>query len=53
VIDGRLAGAWGRRGGDVNVKAAGPLPFTRRAIYAEAETMPIPNQHVTVSLTEH
>jgi len=54
VVDGRLAGAWGRRGGNVNIKAAGPLaPSTRRAIHAEAESMPIPNKHVTVSLTEH
>ena len=54
VIDGRLAGAWGRRGGKVNIKAAGPLaPPAKAAIHAEAQSMPIPNTAVTVSLTEH
>jgi Winged helix DNA-binding domain len=54
VVDGRLAGAWGRRGGKVNIRAAFPLaPSTRRAIHAEAESMPVPNKHVTVSLAEH
>ena len=54
AVNGRIAGAWGRRGGTVNIKAAGPLaPSTRRAIHAEAATMPIPNKDVTVSLTEH
>jgi len=54
VVNGRIAGAWGRRGGKVNIKAAGPLaPSTRRAIHAEAAIMPIPNKDVTVSLTEH
>ena len=54
VVNGRLAGAWGRRGGKVNIKAAGPLaPSTRAAIHAEAASMPIPNNAVTVSLTEH
>ena len=54
VVDGRVVGAWGRRGGQVNVKAAGPLPLsTRRALYAEAASMPVPNAEVTVSLTEH
>jgi hypothetical protein len=54
VIDGRIAGAWGRRGGRVNIKAAGPLaPSTKRAIHAEAASMPIPKAEMTVSLTEH
>jgi len=53
VIDGRIVGAWGRRGGRVNVKATGPLTSsTRQAIHAEAASMPIPNTDVTVSLTE-
>ena len=53
VIDGRIVGAWGRRGGRVNVKATGPLASsTRQAIHAEAASMPIPNTDVTVSLTE-
>jgi hypothetical protein len=54
VVGGRLVGAWGRRGGQVNIKGAGPLaPSTRAAIHAEAASMPIPNKDVTVSLTEH
>ena len=54
LIDGRIAGAWGRRGGQVRVRAAGSLaPSTRSAIQAEAVSMPIPNAEVTVSLTEH
>jgi hypothetical protein len=54
VVDGRIVGAWGRRGGRVNIKAAGPLASsTRRAIDAEAASMPVPNADVTVSLTEH
>lgn len=54
VVDGRIAGAWGRRAGRVSIKAAGPLPSsTRRAIHAEAASMPVPNADVTVSLTEH
>jgi Winged helix DNA-binding domain len=54
VVNGRLAGAWGRRGGKVNIKVAGPLvPSTRAAIHAEAASMPIPSKAVSVSLTEH
>jgi len=54
VVDGRLAGAWGRRGGQVNIKAVGPMaPSIRAATHAEAASMPIPNKAVTVSLTEH
>jgi Winged helix DNA-binding domain len=53
VIDGRIAGAWGRRGGQVNIRAAGPLtPSDRRAIRAEAMSMPIPDRSITVFLTE-
>jgi Winged helix DNA-binding domain len=54
VVHGRIAGAWGRRGGKVSIKAVGPLaPFTRDAIHAEAVSMPIPGKAVTVSMTEH
>ena len=54
VVHGRIAGAWGRRGGKVNIKAAGPLArSTRAAIHAEAASMPIPGKTVAVSLTEH
>jgi hypothetical protein len=54
LINGSIAGAWGRRAGRVTVKALGPLPAaTRTAIRDEAESMPIPGATVTVSLTEH
>ena len=54
VVDGCIVGAWGRRGGQVNIKATGPLtPSVRRAIHAEAASLPIPNRKITVSLTEH
>lgn len=54
VVDGRIVGAWGRRGGRVNIKAGGSLASsTRRAIHAEAASLPVPNTDVTVSLTEH
>jgi hypothetical protein len=54
MLHGCVIGAWGRRGGQVNIKAAGPLaPSIRDAIHAEAVTMPIPGKEITVSLTEH
>lgn len=54
VVDGCIAGAWGRRGGRIRIKVDGPLPSsTRRAIHTEAATMPVPNSDVSVSLTEH
>jgi hypothetical protein len=54
VIDGSIAGAWGRRAGRVTIKASRPLPAAiRRAIRDEAESMPIPGATVTTSLTEH
>jgi hypothetical protein len=53
VIDGRVAGAWGRRAGRVSVRTSGGLPAAvRRAVAGEAESMPIPGATVTVSLTE-
>jgi hypothetical protein len=54
VIDGAIAGAWGRRAGRVTVRTSGPLPAAiRRAIGEEAESMPIPGTAVTMSLTEY
>jgi Winged helix DNA-binding domain len=54
LIDGSIAGAWGRRAGRVTVKTAGALPAAiQRAIREEAEAMPIPGAAVTVSLAEH
>jgi hypothetical protein len=54
LVDGTIAGAWGRRGGRVSIRAVGPLPESlRRAIRDEAESMPIPGATVTVALTEY
>jgi Winged helix DNA-binding domain len=54
LVNGRIAGAWGRRAGRVTVKAFRPLPAAiRRAIRDEAESMPVPGAAVTMSLTEH
>ncbi len=53
VVHVRIVGAWGRRGGRVTIKAIGPLaPSIRRAVHAEAASMPIPNTAIAVSLTE-
>jgi hypothetical protein len=52
VVAGRIVGAWGRRGGKVDIRACGSLaPAVRREICAEAESMPIPGAEVTVVLT--
>jgi len=54
LIDGSIAGAWGRRVGRVTVRTSGPLPLAvLRAVRDEAESMPIPGAAVTVSLAEH
>lgn len=54
LINGRIAGAWGRRAGKVSVRAIGPLPAAvRQAIHHEAESMPIPGAAVSASLTEY
>ncbi len=50
LVAGRIVGAWGRRGGRVNIKVHGrPTPQTRRAIATEAIAFPVPN--VMVSIT--
>jgi hypothetical protein len=52
VVNGRVIGAWGRRGGQVTIKAVGPLASsTQDTIHAEAASMPIPGKEITVSLT--
>jgi hypothetical protein len=54
LLDGRLAGMWGRRGGHVDLKYAGTVsPATRSAIEAEALTMPIPGAAQSLSITEY
>jgi hypothetical protein len=54
LIDGSIAGAWGRRAGKVSVRVLGPLPAgVRQAIHDEAESMPIPGAAVSATLTEY
>lgn len=53
MLDGRLVGTWGRRKGDVDVRAVKPLsPGDRAAIEAEALSMPIPGATMSVAITE-
>jgi hypothetical protein len=53
VVDGRVVGAWGRRGGRVSIKVAAPLTASiRQTIEGEASSMPIPDAQVTVSFSE-
>lgn len=49
LVDGRLVGAWGRRGGEVDVRLSAPVPRrTRGAIEAEALAMPVPGARMQV-----
>jgi hypothetical protein len=53
VVDGESSGLWGRRGGRVSVKLAGPVSDAVRAqIEAEALAMPIPNATMSVRFDE-
>lgn len=53
LVDGRIRGAWGRRGGRVTIRAAGPLSTAiRRVVHEEAESMPVPDAEITVALIE-
>lgn len=53
VLNGRIVGAWGRRGGRIDVRLAAPLSTkTRAAVTAEALAMPIPGVTPTVEFTE-
>jgi hypothetical protein len=50
LVDGRIIGAWGRRGGHVRVKVAGTLPKrTRDAITAEAASFPVTGACVQIT----
>ncbi len=52
LVDGRLVGAWGRRGGTVDVRLSTPVPAgTREAIEAEALSMPVPAVRMQVAVT--
>ncbi|HEX5396203.1 MAG TPA: hypothetical protein VFX74_03840, partial [Candidatus Limnocylindria bacterium] len=51
LADGRVVGAWGRRGGEVDVVLASRTTTAQRdAIEAEARSMPIPNRSPEVRL---
>jgi hypothetical protein len=51
LADGRVVGAWGRRGGEVDVVLASRTTTAQRdAIEAEARSMPIPNGSPEVRL---
>ena len=53
ILDGEIAGAWGRRGGRVDVLIDGPLSTdARAALTAEALSMPIPGATPTIEITE-
>jgi hypothetical protein len=54
LLDGRLVGMWGRRGGRLDVKHVGTLSADARAqVEVEALTMPIPGARMTLSITEY
>lgn len=52
LVDGRLAGAWGRRGGEVDVRLSRPVPrAVGDAIEGEALAMPVPGVEMRVRVT--
>jgi hypothetical protein len=53
VLDGEVAGAWGRRGGRIDVLVAEPLTAeARAAVTAEALSMPVPGATPSIEITE-
>jgi hypothetical protein len=49
LVNGRIVGAWGRRGPHVNVVVPEPLtPSEHNAIAAEVETFPIPKPQLSL-----
>ncbi|MGC4942085.1 DNA glycosylase AlkZ-like family protein [Kribbella sp. DT2] len=54
LVDGRIVGAWGRKGGRVSVKLSEPLTAAQRdAVSAEATSFPIPGAgEISVAITE-
>ena len=54
MLDGRIAGAWGRRAGRVDVKVAGQLSGrSRAAVEAEALSIPIPAATMSIDIAEY
>ncbi|MET9021581.1 crosslink repair DNA glycosylase YcaQ family protein [Actinopolymorpha sp. NPDC004070] len=53
LVDGELAGQWGRRGGRVEIGLDRAIPASvRDAVAAEALTMPIPNASMSVEFLD-
>jgi hypothetical protein len=53
VLNGEIAGSWGRRGGGIDVRVAEPLSAeTRAVVTAEALSMPIPGATPSIEITE-
>ncbi|WP_256855789.1 DNA glycosylase AlkZ-like family protein, partial [Ornithinimicrobium cryptoxanthini] len=53
LVDGRIVGVWGRKGGKVDVRIDAGLPRrTVEAIEAEALSLPIPGVTMSVTVTE-
>ncbi|TWD84344.1 winged helix DNA-binding protein [Kribbella amoyensis] len=54
LLDGRLAGTWGRRGGQVDLRVDGSLSDEdRAAVEAEALSVPIPGATMSIAITEY
>jgi hypothetical protein len=54
MLDGRIAGTWGRRAGRVDVKVVGPLSTdSRSAVEAEALSIPIPDATMSIDIAEY
>jgi hypothetical protein len=53
LVDGRLIGSWGRRGGALHVLLDRPIhPRTRESIEAEVGTLPVPAPSIRLRVTE-
>jgi winged helix DNA-binding protein len=54
MLNGRIAGTWGRRGGRVDVRVVRPLAGkARAAIEAEALSIPVPRATMSVDITPY
>jgi hypothetical protein len=54
MLDGRIAGTWGRRAGRVDVRVVGSLSAaTRAAVEAEALSIPIPGKTMSIEIAEY
>jgi hypothetical protein len=52
LVDGRVVGSWGRRGGRVDVRLSRPVaPAVREAVEVEALSLPVPGARMSVEST--